>query len=128
VLIIVLQSWDWQYGQTPEFTHSLSGSFPFGSLVRLPSSGFFVHISSRSPPSPSQDLTLASRHGLITSASLPSPVASPDWSNAANELCSLLEGEQYETVEGVAEKLEGKSGEEAEKLRLLVDWVKGEMR
>ncbi|KAL7008627.1 hypothetical protein EMMF5_001889 [Cystobasidiomycetes sp. EMM_F5] len=28
-----LQTWDWQWGQTPEFTQSLTGEFAWGSLV-----------------------------------------------------------------------------------------------
>lgn len=27
------QSWDWMYGQTPEFTHDLTGSFDEGDVV-----------------------------------------------------------------------------------------------
>lgn len=29
------QSWEWQYGQTPEFTHVISGTLSFGPLVRF---------------------------------------------------------------------------------------------
>jgi lipoate-protein ligase A len=34
-----LQTWDWQWGQTPEFTHSLNKAFHWGEVVS-PSSGF----------------------------------------------------------------------------------------
>lgn len=29
-----LQSWEWSHGQTPEFTHELKHSFPWGNVVR----------------------------------------------------------------------------------------------
>ena len=28
-----LQTWEWTYGQTPEFTHTLEGAFNFGAVV-----------------------------------------------------------------------------------------------
>lgn len=28
-----LKSWEWQYGQTPEFTNELEGNFSFGDLA-----------------------------------------------------------------------------------------------
>ncbi|GAA5984227.1 hypothetical protein JCM11641_005887 [Rhodosporidiobolus odoratus] len=101
-----LKSWDWQYGQTPEFTHSLSGSFPWGSMV----------------------LDISSRHGLITSASLPTPPKPLEWWKAASELCQLLESDRYETVERTVEKAAGKLGEEGERLSVLLEWLQREMR
>lgn len=29
-----LRTWDWQWGQTPEFTNTLDASFPWGDIVR----------------------------------------------------------------------------------------------
>ncbi|GAA5857691.1 hypothetical protein JCM8547_004332 [Rhodosporidiobolus lusitaniae] len=101
-----LKSWDWQYGQTPEFTHSISGSFPWGSLT----------------------LDISSRHGLITSCSLPLPPRPLEWWRAASELCGLLEGDRYERVERTVESVRGRKGEEGERVRELVEWVRGEMR
>ncbi|GAA6005214.1 hypothetical protein JCM10207_002900 [Rhodosporidiobolus poonsookiae] len=101
-----LKSWEWQYGQTPEFTHTLSGSFPWGSLT----------------------LDLSSRHGLITSTSLSHPPRPLEWWKAASELCTLLEGERYETVEGVGEKAAKLRGEQGERVSELFEWVRGEMR
>ncbi|KAG8765299.1 Biotin/lipoate A/B protein ligase [Ceratobasidium sp. 428] len=34
-----LRSWDWRFGQTPEFTHDLSKTFPWGQIS--------VHVASR---------------------------------------------------------------------------------
>ncbi|GAA6029899.1 hypothetical protein JCM8097_009160 [Rhodosporidiobolus ruineniae] len=101
-----LKSWEWQYGQTPEFTHELSGSFSWGKLT----------------------LSLSSRHGLITSATLPSPPKPLAYWRAATTVCQLLEGERYETAEGAVEKAERMGGEEGEKVREVLEWVRGEMR
>lgn len=30
-----LKSWDWQYGQTPEFENSIVGELPFGRVVGI---------------------------------------------------------------------------------------------
>jgi hypothetical protein len=75
-----------------------------------------------------QDLVLTSRHGLITSAALPTLPDSKEWAGALRELCDLLEGERYETVQGLVKELAGRSGRNGERLRVLVEWVKGEMR
>ena len=31
-----LKSWEWQYGQTPEFTHLIEGDISIGRIVRSP--------------------------------------------------------------------------------------------
>jgi lipoate---protein ligase len=31
----ILQSWDWAYGQTPEFTYSIKTTFGWGNMVSL---------------------------------------------------------------------------------------------
>lgn len=28
------QTWEWAYGQTPEFTHTVAHAFPWGDVVR----------------------------------------------------------------------------------------------
>ncbi|BGP13163.1 hypothetical protein JCM10213v2_001082 [Rhodosporidiobolus nylandii] len=101
-----LKSWDWQYGQTPEFTHSISGSFPWGSLT----------------------MDITSRHGLIQSASLPTPPKPLDWWKAASKVCQILEGDRYETLEQTGQKLKELQGEEGEKVETLVEWLREEMR
>ncbi|GAA5997015.1 putative lipoate--protein ligase [Rhodotorula paludigena] len=100
-----LKSWEWQYGQTPEFTHELSGTFPFGSLT----------------------LSVNSKHGLITSASLSNPPRPLDWWRTASELCRLLEGDRYETLERTREALPRLKGEERERMETLVEWLQREM-
>ncbi|GAA5933360.1 hypothetical protein JCM3775_000666 [Rhodotorula graminis] len=100
-----LKSWDWQYGQTPEFTHEISGSFPFGNMT----------------------LSINSRHGLISSASLSHPPRPLEWWRAATELCRLLEGDRYESVERTREAAARLRGDEGDKVRQLLEWLRGEM-
>ncbi|BGP37091.1 hypothetical protein JCM10449v2_000995 [Rhodotorula kratochvilovae] len=100
-----LKSWDWQYGQTPEFTHEISGSFPFGSMT----------------------LSINSRHGLITTASLPAPPRPLEWWRTASTLCALLEGEQYESIEKVVRAVQEMKGEERERMEVLLEWLKRKM-
>ncbi|ORY90879.1 hypothetical protein BCR35DRAFT_108826 [Leucosporidium creatinivorum] len=100
-----LQSWDWQWGSTPEFTHDIEGSFPFGDI----------------------SLHITSRHALITSASLTRPPRNPAWYRSAEHFVSLLEGDRYGTLEGVEKALEGMEGIKTERLRTLVEWLKKEM-
>ncbi|BGP29252.1 hypothetical protein JCM10296v2_000990 [Rhodotorula toruloides] len=104
-VVAELKSWDWQYGQTPEFTHEITGSFDFGSLT----------------------MSVSSRHGLITSASLPSPPLDLDWWQSASELCELLAGDRYESMEQTAQAVRERAGDEGERLRVLVEWLRGEM-
>ncbi|GAA5914253.1 hypothetical protein JCM6882_003666 [Rhodosporidiobolus microsporus] len=101
-----LKSWEWQYGQTPEFTHTISGSFSWGSLT----------------------MDISSRHGLITSASLPTPPRPLEWWKSASELCQLLEGDRYETLEKTLETAGKRKGEEGERVRALVEWLRREMQ
>ena len=32
---VFLQSWDWSYGQTPEFEYTVTGSFVWGDVVSV---------------------------------------------------------------------------------------------
>ncbi|TNY24189.1 Lipoyltransferase and lipoate-protein ligase [Rhodotorula diobovata] len=100
-----LKSWDWQFGQTPEFTHDMSGSFPFGDMT----------------------LSITSRHGLVTRASLARPPRPLEWWRAATELCRVLEGDRYGSVERTVETVSGLRGEEGERVRVLLEWLKREM-
>ncbi|KPV76787.1 uncharacterized protein RHOBADRAFT_12541, partial [Rhodotorula graminis WP1] len=128
-----LKSWDWQYGQTPEFTHEISGSFPFGNMVRPPPSLQSASAPSRPdrplfPRSPApQTLSINSRHGLISSASLSHPPRPLEWWRAATELCRLLEGDRYESVERTREAAARLRGDEGDKVRQLLEWLRGEM-
>ncbi|BGP22044.1 hypothetical protein JCM10295v2_000921 [Rhodotorula toruloides] len=104
-VVAELKSWEWQYGQTPEFTHEITGSLDFGSLT----------------------MSISSRHGLITSASLPAPPLALEWWQSASELCELLAGDRYESMEETAAAVRDREGEEGERLRVLVEWLRGEM-
>lgn len=119
------QSWEWQYGQTPEFTHEITGSFDFGSLV---GALLFAYGSpTKLTTFLSQTLSIDSRHGLITSASVPSPPVARAWAHSASELCGLLAGDRYETMEQTTEAVRGRAGDEGERLRELLEWLRREM-
>ncbi|XAO24119.1 hypothetical protein I312_102909 [Cryptococcus bacillisporus CA1280] len=88
-----LKSWEWQYGQTPEFTNELEGNFSFGDL----------------------SISIAARHALITSMGIhltpPLHVSTDERSIKQAYLDSLalsLVGKRYESLEG----FEGVMGEE----------------
>ncbi|KAL0250278.1 hypothetical protein I308_102451 [Cryptococcus tetragattii IND107] len=88
-----LKSWEWQYGQTPEFTNELEGNFSFGDL----------------------SISIAARHALITSMGIhltpPLHVSTEERSIKQAYLDSLalsLVGRRYESLEG----FEGVMGEE----------------
>ncbi|GAA5832831.1 hypothetical protein JCM3766R1_007058 [Sporobolomyces carnicolor] len=74
-----LKSWEWQYGNSPEFTHDLTGN--------------------------DMTISLRSRHGLITSASVSTPPDDADLWSAASEVCEVLEGDRYGTIEQTREYL-----------------------
>ncbi|BGP59397.1 hypothetical protein NBRC10512v2_000691 [Rhodotorula toruloides] len=104
-VVAELKSWEWQYGQTPEFTHEITGWFDFGSLT----------------------MSISSRHGLITSASLPSPPLDLEWWQSASELCEWLAGDRYESMDSTTQAAQERAGDEGERLRVLVAWLRGEM-
>jgi lipoate-protein ligase A len=113
------------YGQTPEFTHSMSNTFPFGEIVRFPypqpmalSHLFFLH---------QQALTIDSRHALITSASLTTPISHPDWWRTAELLVKELKGDRYGSLEKVEELLCRMEGVKGVRLRTLAEWLKRAM-
>ncbi|GAA6008605.1 hypothetical protein JCM11491_003365 [Sporobolomyces phaffii] len=68
-----LRSWEWQYGQSPEFTHEMAGS--------------------------DMTISIRSRHGLITAATVSNPPDDADLWSAASEVCEALEGDRYGTIE-----------------------------
>lgn len=101
-----LKSWEWQYGQTPEFTHVISGTLSLGSL----------------------EMTIQSRHGVITHVELTrAPRALDDW-RAATELCELMVGDRYETLERTREAVEmGGSARHRERMSEMLEWLQREM-
>ncbi|GAA5960401.1 hypothetical protein JCM3765_007499 [Sporobolomyces pararoseus] len=97
-----LKSWEWQYGNSPEFTHEITGN--------------------------DMTISLRSRHGLITTASVANPPDDADLWSAASELCEVLEGDRYGTIEKTREYLERASeGSYKQLLQKVVDWLRREM-
>ncbi|KAJ6560297.1 hypothetical protein B0H19DRAFT_1147163 [Mycena capillaripes] len=84
--IAELQSWDWVYGQTPEFTYTLAQTFAWGSVT----------------------VELRAKHGLILSCVLRAPGAPPGVEEALKRLGASAEGERYGVwpleVDGTQEK------------------------
>jgi len=66
-----LRSWDWQYGQTPEFTYTLTNTFTWGTV----------------------EAEIRSKHGKILSCSF-----TPD--SGLTGLGTSLEGERYGCIDG----------------------------
>ncbi|KAG8956763.1 Biotin/lipoate A/B protein ligase [Tulasnella sp. 424] len=81
-----LQTWDWQYGQTPEFTHRLSGTFNWGDI----------------------SADVSSKHGRITSVSISHtpPLVSDDPYDDVEDICLKLStdlvGLKYATLDDIA--------------------------
>ncbi|KAJ7887613.1 Lipoyltransferase and lipoate-protein ligase [Mycena olivaceomarginata] len=67
------QSWDWLYGQTPEFTYTIEQEFAWGSVTAQ----------------------LRAKHGLILSCALHAPTAPPSVAHALERLGASAEGERY---------------------------------
>ncbi|KAL4065143.1 hypothetical protein V8B97DRAFT_1867378 [Scleroderma yunnanense] len=71
-----LRSWDWAYGQTPEFEYTLERKFGWGDVIS----------------------TIRSKHGIILSCSFalsPASSTSPNIQMALSELGKRLEGKRY---------------------------------
>ncbi|GAA5858404.1 hypothetical protein JCM5353_003957 [Sporobolomyces roseus] len=97
-----LESWQWQYGQSPEFTHEMKGL--------------------------EMTISIRSRHGLITSASVSDPPDDADLWSAASELCEVLEGDRYGSLEKTREYVEGSSqGSYRDSMSRVLDWLEREM-
>ncbi|GAA5894836.1 putative lipoate--protein ligase [Sporobolomyces salmoneus] len=97
-----LKSWEWQYGNSPEFTHEITGN--------------------------EMTISLRSRHGLITNATVATPPDDADLWSAASELCEILEGDRYGSIEKTREYLAGtKEGRYKELLDSVVNWLRKEM-
>ncbi|GAA6061099.1 hypothetical protein JCM10212_006130 [Sporobolomyces blumeae] len=97
-----LKSWEWQYGQSPEFTHDVRG-FPGDS-----------------------DLTISikSRHGVVTSATVSTPPDDADVWSQASEVCDVLEGDRYGTVEATRAYVETSApGAYRDGMQRIVDWL-----
>jgi len=63
-----VQSWNWAYGQTPEFTYIIHNTFSWGTVVSLPASHqlFSLHVLMDVPMlAVSQDSLKARSHTLV---------------------------------------------------------------
>ncbi|KAF8507602.1 hypothetical protein JB92DRAFT_2734866 [Gautieria morchelliformis] len=97
--IIELQQWDWQYGQTPEFTHRLTGSFAWGEITA----------------------DIRSKHGIILSCGVSSNSIDETW---CKEFGSSLVGAKYASLEGM--EREDLVENRRERLDIL-EWLREEM-
>ncbi|KAI8328972.1 hypothetical protein BC941DRAFT_463836 [Chlamydoabsidia padenii] len=73
-----LCTWDWIYGQTPEFTHTLDNEFDWGHV----------------------NLFLRSRHGLITEAEMSTDSIGADQVTLVSALSLALKGCRYSQLAG----------------------------
>lgn len=74
-----------------------------------------------------QEMTIQSRHGLITHAELTrAPRALEDW-RAASELCELMVGDRYETLERTREAVETGGSPHRGRMREVIEWLQREM-
>jgi lipoate-protein ligase A len=91
------QTWDWAFGQTPEFTYTLEHAFSWGRLVSDPNFSTFLIVLSISP---SQKTNLHSKHGIILSCTF-DIVDLEDWGDVSevrghlDVLEKSLAGEKY---------------------------------
>lgn len=105
-----LQTWDWQYGQTPEFTHRLSGTFDWGDI----------------------SANVSSKHGRITSISLSHtpPLVSDDPHDDVEDICLRLStdlvGSKYATLDDTAAPPLDMQRDERIRNQILA-WLKEEM-
>ena len=115
-----LFSWEWQYGQTPEFTNTIEGDLSIGRVVsRLSSTSNLAETD--------QSVSVTSRHALITflSLGLSRPVlqgsfrARQDYLNA---LALTLVGKRYETLDGAGPPPD--SGAHYELGEEVIDWLR----
>jgi len=98
-----LPSWDWAYGQTPEFTHAVHHSFEWGDLVAE------IH----------------SRHGIILSCvlTLPEPIET-SLARKLRAMAGRLEQQKYGFIDNSAL---GADMREDEVLRDVWRWLRTEM-
>lgn len=74
-----------------------------------------------------QEVTIQSRHGLITHAEL-TRAPPEDGRAAATELCELMVGDRYETLERTSEAVEKKgSARHRERMSEMIEWLQREM-
>lgn len=112
-----MQSWDWAFGQTPEFTYSIRGQFAWGNVVRRFCTHRYKLIAYQGGP---QAAEIRSKHGVILSCTL-----TPDDTTLSKNLDKLgvvLEGQKYGSVR--SDLLDSAE----QRLRDVAVWLEREMR
>jgi len=101
-----LKSWEWVYGQTPEFTHRLENRFGWGNLVAK----------------------IISKRGIIESLTLVPGSAESILRDECDELQGLMLGDRYGTIERTLEVLRGLRGQRRDDtMQQIVEWLFREM-
>ena len=95
LMVVFLKSWQWAFGQTPEFTYDLQNTFTWGNVV---SYGPFSSLCSDLRPTQTTQIT--SKHGVILSCTF--QVTDMDGSDISRQLredldalSKQLEGQKY---------------------------------
>ena len=91
------QSWDWAFGQTPEFSHKLTHEFPWGMLVSPIRVVAAKAVHNRMLP---QTAEVHSKHGVILSCTFALPESvDPELSRQLGELSERLKQQRYGFVD-----------------------------
>ena len=80
LLIFLTQSWQWKYGQTPEFTYDVQNTFEWGTVV---SPNLFICCSILKAKL--QEAKIRSKHGVVLSCQI----------QGFDDLGKTFEGERY---------------------------------
>lgn len=117
-----LKSWEWQYGQTPEFENTIVGDLPFGRVV-CPAAGLWSTVGR--VLTGNQEVSLSARHAVMKSIEFKNSEAQP----TLDKLAALLIGLRYETLEGAEDAVIAtlQPGEEAEVATQTVQWLRQAM-
>lgn len=124
------QTWEWMYGQTPEFTHAISGDTPgFGPIVSQSDDLTSRPAANQVPILVScfQTININSRHGMITSAELTVPPRNAAQAAHARALVAGLTGDRYGSLDETEKKLAGMTGEKKQDCGALVQWLRAKM-
>lgn len=87
-----LQSWEWQFGQTPEFTYTISNVFEWGTAVGRLWLSLCSALLERTDISAQQEVEIKSKHGTILSCRIVCPGIEED---DLQKMGEALSGERY---------------------------------
>jgi len=98
-----LKTWDWMYGQTPEFTYAFKNTFDWGTIV----------------------VNVRSKHGIILECSLQCLDGAEAWEDETRRWSEWLEGKKYGFI-GEELAIHGEAGNTDESQgRELRNWLVG---